>query len=181
MLFKNSIQQYNLLYFLLVQIQNLHLQYKNIIDQIHLYEDQVKRVFNFFINQYENGQSEMITSEKKQAVLNSYKVMDMEFCKKQEEEQILEREIHSYEQTISTYTNKVNKMKSNKIQYNTLKEEEMTIQQELESVEGVITHYKTLQEQNAQLVKEIEKEKRIIETIKEERRRTIDNLLNEEE
>lgn len=123
----------------------------------------------------------MITSEKKQAVLNSYKVIDMEFCKKQEEEQILEREIHSYEQTISAYTNKVNKMKSNKIQYNTLKEEEMTIQQELESVEGVITHYKTLQEQNAQLIKEIEKEKRIIETIKEERRRTIDNLLNEEE
>ena len=123
----------------------------------------------------------MIASEKKQAVLNSYKVMDMEFCKKQEEEQILEREIHSYEQTISAYTNKVNKMKSNKIQYNTLKEEEMTIQQELESVEGVITHYKTLQEQNAQLIKEIEKEKRIIETIKEERRRTIDNLLNEEE
>ena len=57
----------------------------------------------------------------------------------------------------------------------------MTIQQELESVEGVITHYKTLQEQNAQLIKEIEKERRIIETIKEERRRTIDNLLNEEE
>ena len=123
----------------------------------------------------------MIASEKKQAVLNSYKVMDMEFCKKQEEEQISEREIHSYEQTISTYTTKVNKMKSNKIQYNTLKEEEMTIQQELESVEGVITHYKTLQEQNAQLIEEIEKEKRIIASIKEERRRTIDNLLNEEE
>ena len=57
----------------------------------------------------------------------------------------------------------------------------MTIQQELESVEGVITHYKTLQEQTAQLIEEIEKEKKIIASIKEERRRTIDNLLNEEE
>ena len=50
---------------------------------------------------------------------NKFQVRGMdisyEYVPRGEEEQILEREIHSYEQTISTYTNKVNKMKSNKI------------------------------------------------------------------
>lgn len=123
----------------------------------------------------------MVTSEKKQSILNSYNVIIVELVKKQEEEKILEREIHSYEQTISTYTAKVNMHGQNKNQYNTLKEEESTIQQELESVEGVVTHYKALQEQNARLIEEIETRKNAVAKIREARRRTIDNLLSEEE
>lgn len=49
----------------------------------------------------------MVVEEKKQEVLDSYKVVSNFRVNSKEEETIIQSEIHSYEQTIETYTSKV--------------------------------------------------------------------------
>ena len=62
-----------------------------------------------------------------------------------------------------------------------MKQEETSLQQELESVQLLLSHYNLLKEQNEQLTKAIEEEKEHIRKLKEEKQRTLDNMLNEEE
>lgn len=63
----------------------------------------------------------------------------------------------------------------------TLQQEEASLQREYESVHSVLDRYEELQKQNQRLVKSIEKEKETLAALREERRRTLDNLLTSEE
>lgn len=55
------------------------------------------------------------------------------------------------------------------------------MQREYESVHSVLDRYEELQKQNQRLVESIEKEKETLAALREERRRTLDNLLTSEE
>lgn len=63
----------------------------------------------------------------------------------------------------------------------TLQQEEASLQREYESVHSVLDRYEELQKQNQRLVESIEKEKETLAALREERRRTLDNLLTSEE
>lgn len=63
----------------------------------------------------------------------------------------------------------------------TLQQEEASLQREYESVHSVLDRYEELQKQNQRLVENIEKEKETLAALREERRRTLDNLLTSEE
>ena len=63
----------------------------------------------------------------------------------------------------------------------TLQQEEASLQREYESVHSVLDRYEELQKQNQRLVESIEKEKETLAALREERRRTLDNLLTNEE
>ena len=63
----------------------------------------------------------------------------------------------------------------------TLQQEEVSLQREYESVHSVLDRYEELQKQNQRLVESIEKEKETLAALREERRRTLDNLLTSEE
>lgn len=63
----------------------------------------------------------------------------------------------------------------------TLQQEEASLQREYESVHSVLDRYEELQKQNQRLVESIEKEKETLAGLREERRRTLDNLLTSEE
>ena len=63
----------------------------------------------------------------------------------------------------------------------TLQQEEASLQREYESVHNVLDRYEELQKQNQRLVESIEKEKETLAALREERRRTLDNLLTSEE
>ena len=63
----------------------------------------------------------------------------------------------------------------------TLQQEEASLQRESESVHSVLDRYEELQKQNQRLVESIEKEKETLAALREERRRTLDNLLTSEE
>lgn len=77
MQFKNTILLYGLMINVNKQIQKFQVQYKNINDQINLYKEQIKRVFieKNYHSQYGEGGNETVVKEKKQEVLNSYKVI----------------------------------------------------------------------------------------------------------
>ena len=62
-----------------------------------------------------------------------------------------------------------------------MKQEEASLQQELESVQLLLSHYNMLKQQNEDLTKAIQEEKEHILHLKEEKQRTLDNMLNEEE
>ena len=63
----------------------------------------------------------------------------------------------------------------------TLQQEEASLQREYESVHSVLDRYEELQKQNQRLVESTEKEKETLAALREERRRTLDNLLTSEE
>ena len=63
----------------------------------------------------------------------------------------------------------------------TLQQEEASLQREYESVHSVLDRYEELQKQNQRLVESIEKETETLAALREERRRTLDNLLTSEE
>ena len=63
----------------------------------------------------------------------------------------------------------------------TLQQEEASLQREYESVHSVLDRYEELQKQNQRLVESLEKEKETLAALREERRRTLDNLLTSEE
>lgn len=66
-------------------------------------------------------------------------------------------------------------------QLQTLQQEESTLQEELESVRTVLDHYNSLKEKNQELMNAIDNVKKHLLDLKEERRRTLDNMLTEEE
>lgn len=63
----------------------------------------------------------------------------------------------------------------------TLQHEEASLQREYESVHSVLDRYEELQKQNQRLMESLEKEKGTLAVLREERRRTLDNLLTSEE
>ena len=63
----------------------------------------------------------------------------------------------------------------------TLQQEEASLQHEYESVHSVLDRYEELQKQNQRLVESLAKEKATLDALREERRRTLDNLLTSEE
>lgn len=63
----------------------------------------------------------------------------------------------------------------------TLQHEEVSLRREYESVHSVLDRYEELQKQNQRLMESLEKEKGTLAVLREERRRTLDNLLTSEE
>lgn len=63
----------------------------------------------------------------------------------------------------------------------TLQHEEASLQREYESVHSVLDRYEELQKQNQRLMESLEKENGTLAVLREERRRTLDNLLTSEE
>ncbi|KAK8829603.1 hypothetical protein WA556_005521 [Blastocystis sp. ATCC 50177/Nand II] len=135
-------------------IQTIQLQYKNIQDQISLYKEQLHR--------YEGDGRQAVIAQKRAKVMQSFK----------EEESMIQSEIHSYEQTIATYIRK---------QLATLRQEQESLERELASVQSVLSRYEDLQKQNQRLVDAIASEKDKLNALREERRRTLDNVLTDDE
>ncbi|KAM7457515.1 hypothetical protein BLSTO_01730 [Blastocystis sp. subtype 1] len=145
-------------------IQTIQLQYKNIQDQISLYKEQLHR--------YEGDGRQAVIAQKRAKVMQSFKVRLGEEHNEQEEESMIQSEIHSYEQTIATYIRK---------QLATLRQEQESLERELASVQSVLSRYEDLQKQNQRLVDAIASEKDKLNALREERRRTLDNVLTDDE
>ena len=63
----------------------------------------------------------------------------------------------------------------------TLRQEQESLERELASVQSVLSRYEDLQKQNQRLVNAIASEKDKLNALREERRRTLDNVLTDDE
>lgn len=63
----------------------------------------------------------------------------------------------------------------------TLQQEQESLERELASVQSVLSRYEDLQKQNQRLVDAIASEKDKLNALREERRRTLDNVLTDDE
>lgn len=63
----------------------------------------------------------------------------------------------------------------------TLRQEQESLERELASVQSVLSRYEDLQKQNQRLVDAIASEKDKLNALREERRRTLDNVLTDDE